>query len=60
MPHHLGEADAANRLEDAIARVIEEGSSVTYDMKDDRNDPTAVGTSQVADAICELLTHARV
>ncbi|MCW2949183.1 MAG: hypothetical protein JWN41_196, partial [Thermoleophilia bacterium] len=27
------------------------GKDVTYDMKDDRNDPSAVGTSQFADAI---------
>lgn len=56
MLQHLGEHDAAQRLEDAIARVIAEGRSVTYDMKADRNDPTAVGTSQVADAICDLLS----
>ncbi len=55
MLQHLGEQDAARRLDDAIARVIAEGKSVTYDMKPDRNDPTAVGTSEVADAICELL-----
>jgi len=38
-------------MEDAIAFIIAEGKHVTYDMKDDRNDPTAVGTSQFADAI---------
>jgi isocitrate dehydrogenase (NAD+) len=31
--------------------VIEEGKSVTYDFKPNRDDPTAVGTSQMADAI---------
>ncbi len=48
---HLGEAEAAHRLEAAIATVIAEGTSVTYDMKPSRTDPTAVGTSEVADAV---------
>jgi isocitrate dehydrogenase (NAD+) len=55
MLRHLKEKEAADRLESAIAAVIAEGKSVTYDMKDDRNDPTAVGTSQVADAIIDKL-----
>jgi isocitrate dehydrogenase (NAD+) len=53
MLRHLEERDAAQRLEDAIAAVIAEGRSVTYDMKPARDDPTAVGTSQVADAIIQ-------
>ncbi|MDR0326787.1 MAG: isocitrate/isopropylmalate dehydrogenase family protein, partial [Planctomycetaceae bacterium] len=53
MLRHLKEFDAANRLEQAVAAVIAEGKSVTYDMKADRNDPTAVGTSEMADAICD-------
>jgi isocitrate dehydrogenase (NAD+) len=55
MLRHLGETDAADRLESAIAEVIAEGRSVTYDMKPRRDDPTAVGTSDVADAIIEKL-----
>jgi isocitrate dehydrogenase (NAD+) len=55
MLQHLGEEDAANRLEAALAAVIEEGKAVTYDMKPTRDDPTAVGTSQVADAVIEKL-----
>jgi isocitrate dehydrogenase (NAD+) len=55
MLRHLKEPEAAQRLEDSIAAVIAEGENVTYDMKPDRNDPTAVGTSQVADAIIEKL-----
>jgi isocitrate dehydrogenase (NAD+) len=55
MLRHLGENDAAARLEDAIAEVIREGESLTYDMKPTRDDPTAVGTSDVADAIVEKL-----
>ena len=52
---HLGEVQAADHLEQACAAVIAEGKSVTYDMKPSREDPTAVGTSQVADAIVEKL-----
>ena len=48
---HIGERDAARRLEAAVAKVIVEGRSVTYDMKPHRDDPTAVGTQQMADAI---------
>jgi isocitrate dehydrogenase (NAD+) len=55
MLRHLGELEAAARLEDAIAEVIREGRSVTYDMKPTRDDPTAVGTSEVADAIIDKL-----
>ncbi len=55
MLRHLKEEDAANRLEKAISAVIAEGKDVTYDMKPDRNDPTAVGTSQMADAIIRKL-----
>ena len=56
MLRHIGEAEAADRLEGAIAGVIAEGRRVTYDMKPDRDDPTAVGTSEVADAVVERLT----
>ena len=55
MLRHLGEDDAARRLEESIAAVIAEGASVTYDMKPSRDDPTAVGTSEVADAIIAKL-----
>jgi len=53
MLRHIGKAKEANKLENAVAAVIAEGKSVTYDMKEDRNDPTAVGTEQMADAIIE-------
>jgi isocitrate dehydrogenase (NAD+) len=59
MLRHLAEDDAATRLEEAIAAVIAEGSDVTYDMKPTRDDPTAVGTSEVADAIVERLSRVR-
>jgi isocitrate dehydrogenase (NAD+) len=55
MLRHLGERQAADQLERAIARVIAEGRRVTYDMKPRPNDPTAVGTSQFADAVIEMM-----
>jgi isocitrate dehydrogenase (NAD+) len=55
MLRYLEEREAADRLEEAIAEVIREGESVTYDMKPSRDDPSAVGTSEVADAIVEKL-----
>jgi isocitrate dehydrogenase (NAD+) len=55
MLRYLDERDAAGRLERALAAVIEEGKSVTYDMKASRDDPTAVGTSEVADAVIRRL-----
>ncbi|MDQ3889795.1 MAG: isocitrate/isopropylmalate dehydrogenase family protein [Actinomycetota bacterium] len=55
MLRHLDERAAAEALEGAIAAVIAEGRSVTYDMKPTRDDPTAVGTSDVADAIVERM-----
>ncbi len=55
MLRYLGERDAADRLEAAVEAVLAEGKSVTYDMKPTRDDPTAVGTSQMADAIIAKL-----
>ena len=51
MLKYLKEDEAAARLEKAVSDVIAEGKNVTYDMKPDRNDPTAVGTAEMADAI---------
>ena len=55
MLRHIDEVEAGDRLERALSEVIREGTSVTYDMKANRDVPTAVGTSQVADAIIEKL-----
>ncbi len=55
MLRHLKETEAADRLERAVAAVIVEGKDVTYDMKEDRNDPTAVGTQEMAEAICRKM-----
>ena len=55
MLRHLGEDDAADRMEGAIAAVIAEGKDVTYDLKPSRDDPTAVGTSEFGDAVIERM-----
>jgi isocitrate dehydrogenase (NAD+) len=52
---HIGETEAADRLERAVAAVIARGEHVTYDLKPRRDDPTAVGTSQMTDAIIRAL-----
>jgi isocitrate dehydrogenase (NAD+) len=56
MLRHLGEREAGDRLEAAIAEVIRRGEKVTYDLKPSRDDPTAVGTSDFADAVIEELS----
>jgi len=55
MLRHIGEEAAGDRLEAAMASIIAEGKDVTYDMKPRPDDPTAVGTSEVADAIIARL-----
>jgi len=55
MLQHLGEEEAAKKLEDAVAAVIREGKSVTYDLKPNRDDPTAVGTKEMAQAIIDKI-----
>jgi len=58
MLRHLGELAAADNLESAVATVLGEGRNVTYDMKPNRDDPTAVGTSEYADALISTLQEA--
>jgi isocitrate dehydrogenase (NAD+) len=48
---HLGEAEAAERLERALSEVIAEGKRVTYDLAS--GEP--VGTSEMADAVIARL-----
>ena len=55
MLDYIGERKCAALMEKAISAVIEEGKSVTYDMKPNRDDPSAVGTSEMADAIIEKI-----
>jgi isocitrate dehydrogenase (NAD+) len=55
MLKHLGESKAAERVDAAVAAVIADGRYVTYDLKPTRDDPTAVGTKEMADAIIDAL-----
>jgi isocitrate dehydrogenase (NAD+) len=55
MLHHLGEREAARQVQSAVAAVIAEGKYVTYDLKPSRDDPTSVGTQEMADAIIAAL-----
>jgi isocitrate dehydrogenase (NAD+) len=57
MLKYLGETEAAERLEKAVAAVIREGRQVTYDLKPDRGaDGTAVGTREMGEAIIKKLS----
>ena len=55
MLRYLKETEAADKLENAVAEVIKEGKDVTYDLKPNRDDPTAVGTQEMAEAICKKM-----
>jgi isocitrate dehydrogenase (NAD+) len=55
MLRHLEEAEAANRLERAIADVVQEGRVITYDLARGREGVVPVGTSGAADAVIEQL-----
>lgn len=59
MLRYLGEDRGANILDNAVSSVIAEGRYVTYDLKTDRADKTAVGTSEMADAIIERIVKAK-
>jgi len=51
MLKHLNELDAAEKLENAVAAVINEGKSVTADLKSFKNNLEAVGTKEMTNAI---------
>jgi len=55
MLRYIKEEKAADNLENAIKEVLAEGKSVTYDLKPNRDDPSAVGTKEMADAIIKKL-----
>ena len=52
---HIGEVEAADRVETAVGTVIAEGRAVTYDLKRSRDDPGAVGTQEMADAVISAM-----
>ena len=58
MLRHLEHTEEADRLERAIAELIRKGDKVTYDLKANRDDPSAVGTSEFADAVIEEMQGA--
>ncbi len=60
MLRYLGEEAAADRLEQAVAKVIRDGKYVTYDMKENRTDPSAVGTKEMGDAIIRELKSGKL
>jgi isocitrate dehydrogenase (NAD+) len=51
MLRHLGERDAAERVEGAVAAVIAAGKDVTYDLRPDRDPSKAATTTRMTDAI---------
>ncbi len=51
MLRHVGEIEAANRIENAVEEVLQEGTDVTRDL----NVTTPVGTREMADAIVRKL-----
>lgn len=55
MLRHIGEQEAADRLEKAIADVIVEGKDVTYDLKPTKADSSSVGTKEMGAAIIAKL-----
>jgi isocitrate dehydrogenase (NAD+) len=55
MLRYIQEDTAADKLENAVKEVLAEGKEVTYDLKPSRDDPTSVGTQEMADAIIKKL-----
>jgi isocitrate dehydrogenase (NAD+) len=56
MLRHLGERNVAEEVNRAVAEAVAKGRDVTYDLKADPDDPTAVGTSEMADAIIAAMS----
>jgi isocitrate dehydrogenase (NAD+) len=52
---HMGEAEAGDRLEAAVAEVLADGTRVTYDLRASDDDRPAAGTFAVTDAVIERL-----
>jgi isocitrate dehydrogenase (NAD+) len=55
---HLGERDAGDRLEEAIAGVLADGVDVTRDLRAPTDDRPGVGTTRMVDAVIERLGRA--
>jgi isocitrate dehydrogenase (NAD+) len=52
---YLGEEEAARRLEDGLAAVIARGREVTYDLRPSPDDPHAVGTRAMGEAVIGMI-----
>jgi isocitrate dehydrogenase (NAD+) len=55
MLRHLGEIDAGERVENAVAGVIADGDRVTYDLREDRDPSKAATTTEMTQAIIDRL-----
>jgi isocitrate dehydrogenase (NAD+) len=55
MLRHLGEQNAADRVEQAVAGVIADGDQVTYDLRVDRDPSKAATTTEMTRAIVDRL-----
>jgi len=56
MLQYIGEKEKAQKLEKAVAKVIQENRFVTYDMKPISNQDQAAKTNEVGEAIIRALT----
>jgi isocitrate dehydrogenase (NAD+) len=54
---HVGESDAGNRLDDAVASVLTDGRTVTYDLRPTGDESTAATTTDVRDAVVRALAR---
>jgi isocitrate dehydrogenase (NAD+) len=59
MLRHLGEREAAARIEEAVAAVLADGRDVTPDLRAPGDERPAVGTRRMAEAVVERLRVAR-
>jgi isocitrate dehydrogenase (NAD+) len=57
MLDYLGESKSCQKIFKAVANIIKKGKEVTYDLKQDRNDVSAVGTKEIADAIVKEIKN---
>ncbi len=55
MLDHIGEHERARKLENAVVEVLREGKYVTYDLLPPSEQDRAVGTREMAEAICRKL-----
>jgi isocitrate dehydrogenase (NAD+) len=53
---HLGEVEAGDRVEDAVADVIAEGRSVTDDVTPSHRPGSGVSTAEATEAVVRRLT----